>query len=98
MRWPLGVTLPAAFALALFTAIPAASSDILPSPERPTWDQESPPEPEPPPERPLESTLVFGLSVGVIAVGFAIARGRRQRAHATAHARRETHAGAVEAP
>ncbi len=65
-----------AFGLALFTAIPVANADLLPHPERPTWDQEPLPEPEPPPEKPLERALVAGLGFGLLALALAVARGR----------------------
>jgi hypothetical protein len=70
-----------ALALGLLTvaAAPAARADILPPPERPTWDQHPPPLPEPPPEKDLERTLLATLA-GLALLGATWARVRHTQA------------------
>lgn len=63
-------------------AVPLANADVLPPQPprapRPAWDQEAPPEPDPPPERPIERILLAGLGLGVLALALTAAR-RRMR-------------------
>ena len=67
-----------ALALGLVTvaAAPAARADILPPPQRPTWDQHPPPLPEPPPEKDLERAALATLA-GLALLGVVWARARR---------------------
>lgn len=57
-------------------AAPPAHADVLPPPERPTWDQHPPPLPEPPPEKDMERAALAALACLAL-LGAAWARGRR---------------------
>lgn len=51
-----------ALGLVAFATAPLARADILPPPQRPTWDQEPQPLPRPPPERELERAALAVLA------------------------------------
>ena len=74
-------TLALALALGLMAvaAAPAARADILPPPQRPTWDQHPPPLPEPPPKKDLERAALATLA-GLALLGAAWTRVRRTEA------------------
>jgi hypothetical protein len=65
-----------ALGLVAVAAAPVVRADVLPPPQRPTWDQHPPPLPEPPPEKDLERTALATLA-GLALLGAAWTRARR---------------------
>lgn len=58
----------------------AAQADLIPSPERPAWNEEPPPMPEPPPEKELDRRAIPLVLLGLLAAAGAAAVAQRRRA------------------
>jgi hypothetical protein len=68
-----------ALPLLLLAWSPAALADLLPSPERPPWNEEPPPMPQPRPEEDEESSALFAVAAALAAGAWAMSRHRRLR-------------------
>jgi hypothetical protein len=66
-----------AFGLAAVAVAPAVRADLLPEPQRPSWNEHPAPQPDPPPERELERLALVAVALGVMAL--AGARAYRER-------------------